>query len=66
MDIVNIFSLLVVSLALYFLPWLIAKGRDHENSLAIFWTNFLLGWVVIGWIVALIWALTSNTRKEAA
>lgn len=66
MDIVNAISLTVVGLAFYFLPWLIAKGREHQNSLAIFWTNALLGWIGIGWIAALLWALTDNVKKEAA
>ena len=38
----------VVSLALYFLPTIIAVARHHRNTLAIFLLNFFLGWTVIG------------------
>jgi Superinfection immunity protein len=45
---------LIFSVLLYFLPTLIA--RDKPDLLAIFLVNLLLGWTVIGWFVALIWA----------
>ncbi|HKW33594.1 MAG TPA: superinfection immunity protein [Candidatus Acidoferrum sp.] len=46
---------------LYFLPTLIAVVFRHESdALGIFIVNFLLGWTIIGWWVALIWALASN------
>lgn len=50
---------------IYFLPWLIALSRGHLNTTAIFFTNLLLGWIVIGWIVAFIWAFSCNTRRES-
>ena len=45
---------LILSVLLYFLPTLIA--RDKPQVLAVFLVNLLLGWTVIGWFVALIWA----------
>lgn len=45
---------LIFSVLLYFLPTLIA--RDKPQVLAVFLVNLLLGWTVIGWFVALIWA----------
>jgi hypothetical protein len=39
--------------------------RGHHNRWPIFWTNLLMGWTVIGWVVAFIWA-TSAIRKEPA
>lgn len=47
----------------YFSPWFIALYRKHKNSLAIMVFNIFLGWTVIGWVVALVWASTSNTKK---
>lgn len=41
---------------LYFLPTIIALVRSKRDTLAIFLLNFFLGWSVIGWIVALVWA----------
>ncbi len=41
---------------LYFLPFLVALARGKRDALGIFLLNFFLGWTVIGWVVALIWA----------
>jgi hypothetical protein len=43
-------------LILYFLPSIIALARNKRDTLAIFLLNLFLGWSVIGWIVALVWA----------
>jgi hypothetical protein len=48
----------LLALLLYFLPSII--GRDRRNAGAIFLVNLLTGWSVIGWVVALIWALTND------
>ncbi len=42
----------------YLTPSLIAWYRAHHNRAAIIALNLLLGWTVLGWIGALIWALT--------
>ncbi len=47
---------ILLSIALYFLPAIV--GRNKANSGAIFVLNFLLGWTIVGWIVALVWACT--------
>lgn len=46
---------LALGVACYFLPAIIARGK--KDAMAIFWLNLLLGWSVIGWVIALIWAL---------
>lgn len=48
----------------YFLPTTIAQTRKHQNLKSIFVLNLLLGWTVIGWVVALIWSV-SATRPTA-
>jgi len=48
----------LVGLALYFLPTIIVLARRKKNVVGPILVNVLLGWTVIGWIVALIWALT--------
>ena len=50
------FVIALVSLPLYFLPTFIA--RKKLNFRAIFILNLTLGWTVLGWIGALVWALT--------
>ena len=47
----------VIGLVLYFVPWLVALKVKHPNTLAIFFLNLLLGWSLIGWAAALVWAL---------
>jgi hypothetical protein len=48
-------------LILYFLPSIIALARNKRDTLAIFLLNLFLGWSVIGWIVALVWAAKNDT-----
>jgi hypothetical protein len=43
---------------LYFLPSIVAH-RKHAFT-GVFLVNLLLGWTVIGWFVALIWACTAE------
>ena len=45
---------------LYFLPTIIA--RDKSDAGLIFAVNLLLGWTLVGWIVAFIWACAADTR----
>ena len=42
----------------YFLSSFIAMLRNHKNKLAILLMNIFLGWTFLGWISALIWAVT--------
>jgi len=44
----------------YMLPWAIAATRGKINSGAIFWLNLLLGWSIIGWVIALVMALSAH------
>jgi hypothetical protein len=40
----------------YMLPWAIAAVRDVPHW-GVFWVNLLLGWTIVGWIIALVMAL---------
>jgi ABC-type transport system involved in cytochrome c biogenesis permease component len=53
----------LVLVGLYFLPALLALARSHHQRLAIAALNLLLGWTVLGWVVALVWALTATPRR---
>jgi len=44
---------------LYLLPSIVAIGRNHHNGGAISLLNILLGWTLIGWVVAMVWAVTA-------
>ena len=48
----------------YFLPWAIAVTRGKTNASTIGWVNFLLGWTVIGWVVALVMSLRPHASQR--
>jgi hypothetical protein len=50
--------LLLLAAVVYFLPALVACQREHHNAGAIFVLNLLLGWMLIPWVLALVWACT--------
>jgi hypothetical protein len=45
----------------YMLPWAIAAVRDVRHW-SVFWVNLLLGWTIIGWVVALVMALRAHRQ----
>lgn len=49
-------------IGVYLLPSLIAFSRGHNNLVPIFLFNLVLGWTMIGWVLALVWSLTDNVR----
>lgn len=55
--------LMVLCLWVAFLPLWIARVRKHPHSLAIFLINLLLGWTLLFWLVALIWAFVGKEEK---
>ncbi len=55
-----------VALALYFLPVIIAAARKHEQILPITLITIFLGWTFLGWLAAIIWSLSSDTRENTA
>ncbi len=48
---------LIIVALLYFVPTAVAVVRQKRNAGAIAALNLFLGWVLIGWVVALGWAL---------
>ena len=50
--------LFVVVVLLYFIPAIV--GKDKRNAGAILVLNLLLGWTLVGWVVALVWAMTAE------
>jgi hypothetical protein len=46
--------------AMYFLPSIVAFARSKRDTAAIVLLNFFLGWTVIGWVVALVWAVKTD------
>lgn len=59
----NYSIIIIIILIPYFIPSIIA--RKTSNAIPIFLLNLFLGWTLIGWIGALIWALNSNSNMKA-
>jgi hypothetical protein len=45
---------------MYFLPSIIGLARNKRDITAIVLLNFFLGWTMIGWVVALVWAVKTD------
>ena len=51
---------LLVGVVLYFLPTIIVVKRQSASVTPVVLVNLLLGWTIIGWIIALIWSLSAK------
>lgn len=49
---------LISLILLYFLPTIIA--REKRDFTGIFLLNLFLGWTLIGWLIALVWACSTE------
>jgi tetratricopeptide (TPR) repeat protein len=49
------FILFIAGLILYFIPTFIAQGKEEYSKVAI--VNIFLGWTLLGWVLALVWAV---------
>jgi hypothetical protein len=56
--------LVLLALAAYMLPTIVAGSRHHPNTAPVLVLNLLLGWTLVGWAVALAWALTAIERRH--
>ncbi len=62
MAVIQAFILVVVVGLIYFIPSFIANSNKKQNLSAILVLNIFLGWTVIGWIIALVWATMKDKR----
>lgn len=54
-----VFVLVAGYLVLTFIPVIIAFQRGHHNAPAILAVTLLIGWTFLGWVAALVWALSN-------
>ena len=59
-----ILILLCLSLALYFLPAIIASYYKDKNTIWIFLLTLTTGWTSLGWILALFWAILERDGSD--
>ena len=56
--------ILIISVALYFIPFIIAIIRGIKNSMSVFFLNLFLGWTVIGFFVLIFYASLTNVKSN--
>jgi hypothetical protein len=54
----------IAEILLYLLPAIVALSREHHQKIAILVLNVLLGWTAVGWVAALIWALSARAASR--
>jgi hypothetical protein len=57
-------TFLLCLFAMYWLPTIVAIVRRTPSALGVAAINFFLGWTIIGWIVALIFALAAPPAAQ--
>jgi len=65
-ELVIVAVVLLLGMPFYFLPSMVAAARRHSNLIGVLLINAFFGWTVIGWIGALVWALTAPSRPADA
>lgn len=53
---------LVVGAILYFVPTVLAWWMQVKSTRVIFYVNLVFGWTIVGWIVALMWAIAERNE----
>jgi hypothetical protein len=54
----------ILLIGLFFLPTIWAYKTKHPQRSSIFFINFFLGWTLIGWIIAALWANSQSSDKK--
>ena len=63
-DVAESLAIVALVFALYFLPAIIGYAGSKRNATAILTLNLLLGWTLIGWVVAMVWAVTVDPPAQ--
>ena len=56
--------LILPSLAVYFVPTIVAIVRHAQNVLGIVLLNIFGGWTLVGWIIALVWSIRDERQAN--
>ena len=59
-----VWAVIALGALLYFLPGFIAMKRHAEHSAAILAIDLLLSWTILGWLAALLWAVTDKEKVK--
>ena len=58
--------IMLIGFALYFVPTIVAHFNKKTNFAAIFILNIFLGWTLVGWVIALVWAVMREPEQRPA
>lgn len=58
------FFVIFILIFIYIIPASVASKRGHNNASAIAVLNLFLGWTLLGWVLALVWAYTDNVKTK--
>jgi hypothetical protein len=59
---VGLLGMLLLGGIIYFIPSILAAQRSHRNATGVLLVNLFLGWTVLGWVGALVWAVYEDKR----
>lgn len=48
----------------YFLPAIVAGARDSKSAAGVVALNLFLGWTLVGWLVAFVWAFGKTHAED--
>lgn len=51
------------ALVFYLIPFCVAAVRNCDRAVGVLLLNVLTGWTIVGWWVALVWALAGGERQ---
>lgn len=63
MELFQLVLIVIAGITIYFLPALIGWKKKHSQGIILL--NLFLGWTFLGWIGALIWAVTSEKVEQS-
>lgn len=58
-----LFFIIAALIVLYITPTIVAIMRVHDNIVAIVVLNLFLGWTLLFWVIALVWALYESSPR---
>lgn len=53
-----------IPLLMSIVPWLIAYCRGHHDQLGVFLVGWFGSYTVLGWVVAMVWAIGGETKMQ--
>lgn len=59
------YSVRVLVILAYFFPTIAASRYQHPKQTSILYLNILAGWTIVGWVIALRWALKGAKQSNS-